>query len=344
LIALVVTREGIPLGYELFGGNVHDAATVKSIVEKMESRYGAADRIWVMDRGMTTEENIAFLRTGGRRYIIGTARSMLKDFERELLSGPWDEIREGLEVQLCPSPYGEEELFILCRSRARQEKERAIHDRFIRNIEEGLTNLHKSCEEGRARQLGVIERRVGRLLERNRRAAALFEVKVEQDPLTGKFQLRWRFDEAHRQWARRREGCYLVRTNIRHWSAEELWQAYTHLTEAEAAFRIHKSDLKLRPIWHQKPERVGAHILVCFLAYVLWKCFAQLCEHSGLGNEPRKVIDEIRQLKLTDVVLPTRQGPEIRLRCVTRPEKALELLLERLHLVPPQRLMSKFNL
>jgi len=134
------------------------------------------------------------------------------------------------------------------------------------------------------------------------------------------------------------EGCYLLRTNISDWTAEELWQAYMQLTQAEAAFRIHKSDLRIRPVWHQKTERVQAHILVCFLAYVLWKTLAQLCRQAGLGDEPRRVLDEIKRIRLVDVVLPTRQGIDIRKRCVARPDDHQQILLQRLGLKLPQQL------
>lgn len=337
-IALVVTTDGIPLAYEIFDGNTHDVTTVEKIVEKIEALYGAADRVWVMDRGMASEDNIAFLQQRQRRYIIGTPKSMLKRFEQEILSGDWQTVRDGLEVQLYASPDGDEELFILCRSAARKQKEQAIHQRFIERLEQGLINLRRSCESGRVKNLSVADRRIGRLLQQNSRAAALFDIHVSEDKTPPALHVQWTIRHDRKTWAQLSEGCYLLRTNIRDWSGEDLWRAYIQLTEVEAAFRIHKSDLQLRPIWHQRPERVQAHVLVCFLAYVLWKCLAQLCRQAGLGDEPRKVIDEIRQLKLVDVILPTRRGDKIRLRCVSKPEPALQVLLQRLHLTPPRRL------
>lgn len=336
-IALVVTKEGIPLGYEVFEGNRKDSSTVQQIVETMETRYGAADRIWVMDRGMATVNNLTFLQQGNRRYIIGTPKSLLKAFEHELVSGQWQSVREGLEVQTCRSPGGGDEVFILCRSAARKEKERAIVERFVQNIEAGLGRLQKACHEGRVKNLGVAERRLGRLLQRNTRAAALFDVHIEPDT-GGKLTVRWRKRPDRHEWTRLSQGCYLLRSNITDWSAEELWRAYIHLTEAEAAFRIQKSDLVLRPIWHQKEKRIHAHILVCFLAYVLWKCLAQMCKQSGLGDEPRKVLDEIKRIKLTDVILPTRKGVDIRLQCVTQPDRHQRILLQHLGLQVPMRL------
>lgn len=289
-IALVVSREGIPLGYEVFAGNRNDVTTVKEIVEKIERQYGTAGRIWVMDRGMVSEENLEYLRSGGRRYIVGTPKSQLKRFERELLTEDWQKVREGLDVKLCPSPDAGE-TFILCRSSSRRIKEKQIHERFERRLEKGLTNLGESCLK-KKQKVGVVERRVGRLLGANSRAAGLFRVKVTTGE-DGRTAVVWEKVEAWRQWAQLSEGCYMLRSNISDWDAEQLWQAYIQLTEAEAAFRIQKGDLRIRPIWHQKMERVNAHILVCFLAYVLWKMIGQMAKRAGLGDEPRKVFDEI---------------------------------------------------
>lgn len=334
-IALVVSRCGMPLGYEVFDGNRHDSTTVEEIVEMIERRYGKADRIWIMDRGMTSEENIAFLREGGRRYILGTPKSELKKFERQLLEGNWTDIRKGLEVKLCPSEGGEE-TFILCRSAKRQEKEHAMHERFERRIEDGLAKMEQTCKKKRYKPT-LIAQRVGRLLEKNSRAAGLFKVDVETDE-RGAAKLVWSKADEWRDWASLSEGCYILRSNVSDWSAEELWKAYIQLTEAEAAFRIHKSDLSLRPIWHQKKERVQAHILVCFLAFVLWKTLGRLCSKAGLGDEPRKVLDEIAQIQMVDVVMPTKKGTEIRRRCVARPTKHQAILLQYLGLQLPTHL------
>jgi len=336
-IALVVSREGMPLGYEVFAGNRADVTTVEDIVEKIEAQYGSASRIWVMDRGMISEDNLKYLRAGGRRYIVGTPKSELKRFERELLMDDWEQVREGLEVKLCPSPDGKES-FILCRSRARAIKEKQIHERFEKRIEKGLTKLVESCRK-KKQKVGAAERRVGRLLGANSRAAGLFRVEVTERADRGA-EVAWDKLEEWRAWAESSEGCYLLRSNITDWKAEELWQAYIQLTEAEAAFRIQKTDLGIRPIWHQKEERVQAHILVCFLAYVLWKMLGQMCQRAGLGSESRKVLDEISQIKAVDVVMPTKQGAVIRNRCIAQPTKAQAILLQRLQLHLPQRLKT----
>ena len=326
-IGLVVSKCGMPLGYEVFAGNRTDVTTLQEIVQTMERRYGRADRIWVGDRGMVSADNIAFLKQSGRRYIVGTPKSMLKQFERELLSEDWRTIRDGLEVKLCPSPDGNE-TFVLCRSRDRRKKEKAMHGRFEQRIEEGLRRIEASCHKQRLQPL-IVAQRLGGLLGQNSRAAGLFETEV-RTAADGRASLHWKKIETWRDWAALSEGCYLLRSNVVEWSDEELWKAYIQLTEAEAAFRIHKSDLRLRPIWHQKEERVLAHILVCFLAYVLWKTLSQRCQRAGLGHEPRRVFEELGKIQLVDVVLPTRQGTEIRRRCVTQPTDHQTILLTRL--------------
>ena len=187
----------------------------------------------------------------------------------------------------------------------------------------------------------TIAKRVGKLLGRNSRAAGLFETDVIEGR-DGRAKLIWKKVDAWRAWADLSEGCYLLRSNVNDWSAEDLWNAYIQLTEAEAAFRIHKSDLRIRPVWHQKEERVLAHILVCFLAYVLWKTLAQHCKAGALGNEPRRVFEELSKIKVVDVVMPTRKGFEIRKRCITRPTDHQAILLDRLGLhLPSQTRMIK---
>jgi len=333
-IGLVVSKCGMPLGYEVFEGNRTDVTTLEEIVETMEARYGKADRIWVGDRGMMSKKNVEFLKSGGRRYIIGASKGSLKRFEQELLADDWRQIREGLEVKLCPAPDGEDEVFILCRSRDRREKEAAMHQRFEERIEKALEQIQASCERRKWKK-EVIDRRVGRVLAKNSRAAGLFEVDV--DETDGRATITWRKKAAWRDWAHWSEGCYLLRSNVRDWSSEELWKAYIQLTEAEAAFRVHKSDLRIRPIWHQKEDRVKAHILVCFLAYVLWKTLGQMVHAAGLGDEPRRILDELSKINLVDVVMPTRCGQEIRQRCITQPTEHQAILLQRLGLRLPRQ-------
>jgi len=315
-IGLVVTRCGLPLGYEVFAGNRHDSTTLEEIVETMEARYGQAQRIWALDRGMVSEENLDFLKAGQRQYIVGTPKSQLKRFAAQFATQDWQAIREGLEVKLCPCPDGGAETYILCRSRDRREKERAMHARFEQRIEAGLGKIAAACARQR-QEVGAISRRVGRLLGQNTRSAGLFDIEVRADE-NGAAQIEWKKVEAWRAWAQLSEGSYVLRSNVSGWSEEELWRAYIQLTDAEEAFRIQKSDLSLRPVWHQKEDRVLAHILVCFLAYVLWKFLGQLCARAGLGQEPRRVLSELSELRTVDVILATKDGTEIRSRCVTQ--------------------------
>ena len=196
--------------------------------------------------------------------------------------------------------------------------------------------MQARCEKQR-RNPQKVEREIGRLLGKNTRAAGLFEVEVKPDE-NGHAKMAWKKLSDRRDWATLSAGCYLLRSNVSDWSDEELWKAYIQLTEAEAAFRIHKSDLSIRPIWHQKQDRVLAHILVCFLAYVLWKTLAALCEKAELGHEPRRVLEELSHIRSIDVVLPTRAGVEIRKRCVTKPTDHQAILLHRLGLVLPSSL------
>ena len=347
-IGLVVSRCGMPLGYEVFSGNTADVTTVEHIVTTMEKRYGKSDRIWVMDRGMVSEDNIDFLRKEGRRYIVGTPKSMLKEFEAELLKDDWKSIRDGLEVKLCSRPRNDDEVadadkdsveedketFILCRSRDRSHTEEAIVQRFEQKIEERLISMTARCEKQKRDPMKV-ERDIGRLLGKNTRAAKLFEVTVKKTK-DGSARIQWKKIEAARDWATLSAGCYLLRSNVTDWSDKEMWKAYIQLTEAEAAFCIHKSDLKIRPIWHQKEDRVLAHIFVCFLAYVLWKTLGQMCDRAGLGSEPRRVLDELGELRMMDVILPTRTGIEIRTRCLSKPTDHQQILLDRLKLRLPK--------
>lgn len=339
-IALVVTREGLPLGYEVFPGNKSDMTTVKQIVESMEKRFGVAQRVWVMDRGMGSEANVKWLNQTGRRYLIGTPKATMKAWRDDILDAcGWTAIREGLEVKLCSK---EKETYVLCRSIDRAKKEHAMHDRFAKRIEESLTRIERRLSRAKKPvDRGSLERQIGRLLGSNQRAAARYRIQLlSDDTRLAKLRLAWSLHSESSDWARESAGCYVLRTNVTEWTAEELWRTYIQLTQAEAAFRIQKNDLSIRPIWHQKAERVQAHILVCFLAYVLWKTLEQWQKRAGLGNSPRTILEELHRIQSTDVVLPVAGDArrELRIRCIVRPDAAQAALLDRLGLRLPERL------
>jgi transposase len=228
------------------------------------------------------------------------------------------------------------------RSAERQQKEQAMHARFCERIETALASLQRRLERAQKPiDRSATERQIGRLLGRNSRAAARYAIRLVDDPKSpARLRLEWSMRPEWDEWSRNSEGCYVLRTNLRDWTSEALWRTYIQLSEAEAAFRIHKSELSIRPIWHQREDRMLAHILVCFLAYVLWKTLEQWQCRAGLGNSPRTVLQELAAINSTDVVLPTQAAPrrELRLRCVVRPDRAQATLLERLGLRLPERL------
>ncbi len=332
----------MPLGYEIFAGNITDVTTVKQIVEGMESRFGKVNRVWVMDRGMVSAKNIAWLNATGRRYVIGTARAELSRWAKEMADKTaWHQIREDVEVKICRGPDGSE-TFLLCRSASRMEKEKAMHERFSKRIEEGLQSLARRIEKSQtALERGELERQIGRLLERNSRAGARYSILVAEDTsVPAGLKLKWSARSEWDDWAALSEGTYILRSNIQDWTDEELWKTYIQLTEAEAAFRIQKSDLCIRPIWHHKQGRIKAHILICFLAYALWKTLQKWQSRAGLGDSPRTILTEFSRIHCADIVLPLADGSgrELRLRCIVRPEREQALLLQRLGLTLPQRL------
>lgn len=343
-IGLVVTRDGLPLGYEVFAGNRQDSTTVQEIVATMEARFGKAGRIWVMDRGMVSEANLQFLRDRGGQYIVGTPKAMMRRFERDLAGPDWQTVQAGVEVKLVPGPNGDE-MFILTRSADRRLKEQAMNEKFVVRLEQGLQKLQASATSGRLRDEGQAHRRLGRLLEKNWRASRVFQIRIERlaEPVDkAHLRVTYERDSKWSEWSALAQGCYVLRTNLVDMAAPELWKHYMQLVEAEWAFRIAKDELHLRPIWHQREDRVQAHILVCFLAYVLWKTLAQWMRPSGLGDAPRTVVSEFAKIRSGDIVLPARSSDgtmrEIRIRCVTKPDPAQRVLLSRLGLKLPSRL------
>ena len=343
-IALVVTFDGFPLGYEVFAGNVHDSKTLQTIVASMEARHGVVGRIWIADRGMASADNLAWLRQSGRRYIIGAPKSELKKFGAELARADgWRTVQEGVEVKLARHPETDETV-ILCRSADRRNKERAMHARFSRRIEQALERLSARIARSKKRlDQATVNRQLGRILQSNQRAAARFTVALKPDGCPAGFRLQVDHNPSFDDWAALSEGAYLLRSNVEDWSDQQLWKAYIQLTQAEAAFRIQKDQLNVRPIWHQREDRVQAHILVCFLAFALWKSLEMWQQRAGLGNSPRTILEELARIQSHDVLLPTMPSGQVRLRCVAQPDPAQAALLDRLGIVLPKRMRLPEN-
>ncbi|RPI40218.1 MAG: IS1634 family transposase [Hyphomicrobiaceae bacterium] len=339
LIALVVTFDGFPLGYDVFAGNTHDSRTLQTIVTTMEARHGVLGRVWIADRGMASKQNLAWLRQTGRRYIIGAPKSELKKVAEPLAAAAgWREVREGVEVKLMRCPETGETV-VLCRSAERRSKEQAMHDKFSGRIEVALERLAARIAHSKRRlDREQVNRQIGRILQQNQRAAQRFKVRLAEDGGLAGFRLEVEVNASFDDWAALSEGAYLLRSNISDWSDQQLWKAYIQLTQAEAAFRIQKDQLKVRPVWHQRADRVQAHILVCFLAFVLWKTLEMWQSRAGLGNSPRTVLEELARIQSHDVVLPTATQGQIRLRCVTQPDAAQAALLDRLGIALPKRM------
>ena len=273
-IGLVTTREGLPIAYEVFDGNRTDVTTTQEMVGIMEEKYGKAGRVWVMDRGMVSEDNLVYLRSTGARYLVGTPKSMLRKFERQLLEQDWEKVQNGVEVKICTLPEGPDETFVLCRSPGRKEKENAILNRFVVRLEASLKKLVEQAEAGKLKDRQKVERRIGRLLEQNSRAAALFTVDVTEGG-DKKLSITMRKNEERYQKALDSGGSYILRTNWMESDPKTLWDTYIKLTEVEDSFRTEKHDLGMRPIYHRKQERTQAHILVCFLALAMWRTLQQ---------------------------------------------------------------------
>jgi transposase len=343
-IALVVTPEGLPLAYEVFDGNRTDVTTVDEIVEVMRDKYGHERRTWVMDRGMVSEDNLDVLRDSKATYLVGTPKNMLKQFEQRLLEQDWEQVALGVDVKLCAAPDGSEETFVLCRSTSRIEKERAIREKQRARLQGELDQLkaRMDADKRALRNRSTAERRVGRLFQKYSRAARFFQVDIDErnDPShkSGKrLTITIAHHEEHREWAELSDGCYLLRTNLKDQDAATLWKTYIGLSQIEDSFRISKHDLELRPIYHQKPGRTQAHILVCFLALVMWRTLQQWMCGCGLGTAPRKLLEEMAEIRSLDVVLPTGAGKDLRLRTVSRPEQHLAILLQKLPLLLPNK-------
>jgi len=351
VIALIVNREGFPFSYETFDGNRADVSTMESILRMVERKYGKARRIWVMDRGIVSEGNLAAIRKRGGQYLVGTPRRQMKRFEAELLKEDWTRVRPDVEVKRIAIPQGEE-TYILCRTAGRKEKETAIRKRFSTRMEAALEALKKSIASGRLKDRYKMERRLGRIQARHPQVNDLFEVTLRDTPAG--VHLLWEMKKDREAWRDLREGAYMLRTNLQADSAEQMWSMYMQLTHAETSFRALKSELSIRPLFHQKESRVKAHVLVAFLGYALWVTLKHLLQRrpamvpqlsvSGVVNaqllSPMKALALLSTLQSADIVLPTTDGREIRLRRITEPTAEQKSLLHQLRLSLPERLKS----
>jgi len=348
VIALIVNTEGFPFSYETFDGNRADVSTMETILRMVERKYGKARRIWVMDRGIVSEENLAAIRRRGGQYLVGTPRSQMKQFEAELLKDDWIRVRPEVEVKKVAIPQGEE-TFILCRTSGRKEKEKAIRNRFSTRMEDALKRLARTIETGRLKDRNKMERRLGRIQASHPQVNDLYEVALRDTPEG--IRLHWAIQEDRKVWRGLREGAYMLRTNLQTGTAEELWSRYMQLTEAEASFRALKSELSIRPLFHQLESRVKAHVMVAFLGYALWVTIKHLLKRrqaitpqaseSGVNNaqplSAMKALALLSTLQSADIVLPTTDGREIRLRRITEPTAEQKSLLQQLGLSLPAR-------
>ena len=351
VIALIVNNEGFPFSYETFDGNRSDASTMETILRMVERKYGKARRIWVFDRGIVSEENLAAIRKRDGQYLTGTPRSQMKRFEAELLKEDWTQVRPEVEVKKVAIPQGEE-TYILCRTAGRKEKEKAIRNRFSNSMETALKGLEKAIVTGRLKDRNKMERRLGKIQARHPQVNDLYDLDL-RDTADG-VRLIWQMKEDRKHWRESREGAYLLRSNLKAETAEELWSKYMQLTEAEASFRALKSELSVRPLFHQLEPRVKAHVMVAFLGYALWVTLKHLLKRpaiiptpslSGADNAqpmtPMRAIALLSTLQSADIVLPTTDGRDIRLRRITEPTAEQKSLLRQLGISLPEHL--RFN-
>jgi transposase len=335
VLALIVNVEGFPLSYETFDGDRTDVTTLETVMRMVERKYGQARRVWVFDRGIVSEANLAARRRRGGQYLVGTPRTKLRTVERALLEGPWTQVRDEVEAQLVPMPGGQE-TYVLCRSTARREKELAIRRRFSTRLETALRRLERRVATGQLKDRATIERALGRLHARYPMVADLYAMTVHEQG--GTLHLAWQLIEERRAWRDAREGAYLLRTNLQGQSAEELWTKYIQLTEAEAAFRTLKSELAIRPLFHQLERRVKAHILVAFLGYALWVTLKHRLRQRGTDLTPARALAQLVTVQTADIMLPTTDGREIRLRRVATPTREQHRLLDQLDVTIPAHL------
>jgi transposase len=355
VIALVVTRDGFPLAHECLVGNTQDGQTVQTLVRSLEQRFGTCRRVWVMDRGMVSKENLAFLSRAGRRYLIALKRGALTKFAKDLTRPGWQRLPYNEEVEVKALRRGRS-TYLLARSLPRRRKERAIRRRQLLKMHRGLRSLQRRIAAGRLKKRDKILEALGRLKGACPKATPLVQIAtLPEVPTT----LTWSWRIRRIKAVLIRDGAYVLRTNQLGWQPQELWQTYMQLTLVEKAFRVLKSELLLRPLWHHYSGRVEAHVFICVLAYTLWKALDHLLKRAGLQTEIRKASEdemqgspqprpmtpqaalrELHQVHIGDILLETAEGQTLALRRVARPEATQAKILRALGLELPERLST----
>jgi hypothetical protein len=332
VIALIVTPDGFPIAYEVMPGNTSDKTTLADFLESIEKQYGKANRTWVMDRGIPTEETLKTMRDADPpvHYLVGTPKARLTRLEQSFLARPWEQAREAVQVKLLEQ---ENELYVLARSDGRVAKERAMRRRRLKQLWKRLKELHRQAlsRDELLMKLGSAKKDAGRAF-----GLVNLQLPEEGQPVTpDTFQFSLRKDKLRE--ARRREGCYLLRSNLTETNPATLWQYYIQLTEIEQAFKELKSDLSLRPIYHQLDHRIEAHIFVAFIAYCLQVTLKCQARHLAPGLTPRAILEKLSAIQMVDVHLPATDGRLLVLPRYTQPDADQQLLLQRLKLTLPQQ-------
>jgi len=335
VIALVVTPEGFPLAYEVMAGNTADKTTLRGFLEKIESQYGKAERIWVMDRGIPTEEVLKQMRESAPAvfYVVGTPKGRLSRYEKDLIEKPWQKVREGVEVKLLPQ---DDEVYVLAQSRDRINKERSMRRRQLKKLWKRLHQLQgmKISRDNLLLKLGAA---------RQQSPSAWRLVHIDVPVGNGLLHFYLRKDSL--RTVRRREGRYLLRTNLVGREPEQMWTFYTQLVQVEEAFKNLKGDLAIRPIHHQKEDRIEAHIFVAFMAYAMHVSLRRRLRDLAPGLTPRSVLEKFGAVQMIDVHLPTTDGREVIMSRYTQPEPELQVLLDQLRLSlpdqPPPRITAR---
>ena len=353
VLALIVTRDGFPLAHLTLAGNTQDLQTVETVVTTIEARFGKSQRVWVMDRGMISKEALAFLGRSGRRYLLATRRGELTSFAKHLRGRGWQRLKDNpdVEVKLLKRKRVH---YLLARSRPRRQKERAIRRRQRRGLARALKKLQDRIENGRLKNRDRILESIGRLKGRFPKARPFVTITVAKSE-TAKLSWTWLREKFRAALAG--DGVYLLRSNQDGWSATEFWETYIQLTVVERAFRVLKSELMLRPVWHHYSGRTQAHVMICVLAYALWKTLDHLAQRAGLETvihkpdphrakaspkprpmTPEVILREMGQIAIGDIELETTDGQKLALRRVARPMGEQKRILEALRLEIPERL------